>query len=273
MAQLGELDAEERGKAKALAHQMRAAAISASSSRRPTATTRRCRCARSGCGWSAVGPSATCGWAGRCGAPCSSTPRATRSWRRPRGGGMGADGGDPGPRAAVRALERAARYGGLVPTHGALEDLLGAAPSAPTATASTGRSISCCRTRRRSSTHFAGLAARDPLAQRGHSRDFRPDCKQVCIALVGTREAMPLGYEVLPLYPGSAVSGNDRAGPPTSPAPPAHGSPALREAGACRLARPAVVHEDVVHTVRVPGHQVTGERLERDAAWTAASPL
>jgi transposase len=46
------------------------------------------------------------------------------------------------------------------------------------------------------STYFEGLAAGNPLAQRGHSRDHRPDCKQVCIALVVTREGMPLGYEV-----------------------------------------------------------------------------
>jgi transposase len=46
------------------------------------------------------------------------------------------------------------------------------------------------------STYFEGLAEHNPLAQRGHSRDHRPDCKQVCIALVVTREGMPLGYEV-----------------------------------------------------------------------------
>jgi transposase len=48
------------------------------------------------------------------------------------------------------------------------------------------------------SPYFEGLAARNPLAQRGHSRDHRPDCKQVCLALVVTREGMPLGYEVFP---------------------------------------------------------------------------
>jgi len=48
------------------------------------------------------------------------------------------------------------------------------------------------------STYFEGQAARNPLAQRGHSRDHRPDCKQVCIAMVVTREGMPLGYEVFP---------------------------------------------------------------------------
>src|SRR6266478_2774720 len=46
------------------------------------------------------------------------------------------------------------------------------------------------------SVSFEGLAEANPLAQRGHSRDHRPDCKQVCIALVVTREGMPLGYEV-----------------------------------------------------------------------------
>src|SRR5260370_28832159 len=46
------------------------------------------------------------------------------------------------------------------------------------------------------SVYFEGLADANPRAQRGHSRDHRPDCKQVCLALVVTREGMPLGYEV-----------------------------------------------------------------------------
>ena len=46
------------------------------------------------------------------------------------------------------------------------------------------------------STYFEGLAEDNTLAQRGYSRDHRPDCKQVCIALVVTREGVPLGYEV-----------------------------------------------------------------------------
>jgi hypothetical protein len=48
------------------------------------------------------------------------------------------------------------------------------------------------------SVYFEGLAEANPLAQRGHSRDHRPDCKQVCLALVVTRDGMPLGYEVFP---------------------------------------------------------------------------
>jgi DDE family transposase len=46
------------------------------------------------------------------------------------------------------------------------------------------------------SVYFEGAAEANPLAHRGHSRDHRPDCKQVCLALVVTREGMPLGYEV-----------------------------------------------------------------------------
>ena len=46
------------------------------------------------------------------------------------------------------------------------------------------------------STYFEGRAEGNPQAQRGYSRDHRPDCKQVCIALVGARGGMPLGYQV-----------------------------------------------------------------------------
>ena len=46
------------------------------------------------------------------------------------------------------------------------------------------------------STYFEGQAHANPLAQRGYSRDHRPDCKQVCIGLVVTRCGLPLGYEV-----------------------------------------------------------------------------
>jgi transposase len=48
------------------------------------------------------------------------------------------------------------------------------------------------------STYFEGQAEANPLAQRGYSRDHRPDCKQVCIALVVTMDGFPLGYEVFP---------------------------------------------------------------------------
>jgi transposase len=46
------------------------------------------------------------------------------------------------------------------------------------------------------STYFEGECRANPLAQRGYSRDSRPDCLQVCIGLVVTTDGMPLGYEV-----------------------------------------------------------------------------
>jgi len=46
------------------------------------------------------------------------------------------------------------------------------------------------------STYFEGMCSRNKQAKHGHSRDMRSDCRQVCIALVVSREGMPLGYEV-----------------------------------------------------------------------------
>jgi len=47
------------------------------------------------------------------------------------------------------------------------------------------------------STYFEGVAD-GSIAKRGYSRDHRPDCVQVNIALVVTRQGMPLGYEIFP---------------------------------------------------------------------------
>ncbi len=46
------------------------------------------------------------------------------------------------------------------------------------------------------STYFEGQAKGNPQAKRGYSRDHRPDCKQVNIALVVSRHGLPLGYEI-----------------------------------------------------------------------------
>jgi transposase len=46
------------------------------------------------------------------------------------------------------------------------------------------------------STYFEGQCESNPMAQRGYSRDNRPDCKQICIGLVVSKCGMPLGYEV-----------------------------------------------------------------------------
>ena len=48
------------------------------------------------------------------------------------------------------------------------------------------------------STYFEGLCEGIPKAKHGYSRDGRPDCRQVVIALVVTPRGLPLAYEVLP---------------------------------------------------------------------------
>ncbi len=46
------------------------------------------------------------------------------------------------------------------------------------------------------STYFEGACQKNKEARFGYSRDKRSDCKQVCIALVVSREGIPLGYEL-----------------------------------------------------------------------------
>jgi len=46
------------------------------------------------------------------------------------------------------------------------------------------------------SVYYEGSAKGNPQAKRGYSRDSRPDCPQVCIGLVTSREGLPLAFEV-----------------------------------------------------------------------------
>lgn len=45
------------------------------------------------------------------------------------------------------------------------------------------------------STYVEGAAAQNPMMRRGYSRDHRPDCEQMVIALIVNREGFPLSYE------------------------------------------------------------------------------
>jgi transposase len=45
------------------------------------------------------------------------------------------------------------------------------------------------------SSYVEGVAEKDPMMRRGYSRDHRPDCKQVVIALIVNGEGFPLSYE------------------------------------------------------------------------------
>src|SRR5665811_1583012 len=47
------------------------------------------------------------------------------------------------------------------------------------------------------STYFEGAMEENPKARRGYSRDGRPDCLQVVVALVVTTDGFPLAYEVM----------------------------------------------------------------------------
>jgi len=47
------------------------------------------------------------------------------------------------------------------------------------------------------STYFEGEMEQNPKAKRGYSRDKRPDCLQLVIALVVTTDGFPLAYEVM----------------------------------------------------------------------------
>ncbi len=45
------------------------------------------------------------------------------------------------------------------------------------------------------SSYVEGAGEKEPMLQRGYSRDHRPDCKQVVIALIVNAEGFPLSYE------------------------------------------------------------------------------
>jgi transposase len=46
------------------------------------------------------------------------------------------------------------------------------------------------------STYFEGSTYGNPQAKRGYSRDSRPDCPQICIGLVATKEGLPIAFEI-----------------------------------------------------------------------------
>jgi transposase len=47
------------------------------------------------------------------------------------------------------------------------------------------------------STYVEGAAERNPMMRRGYSRDHRPDCEQLVIALIVNSEGFPFSYETL----------------------------------------------------------------------------
>jgi hypothetical protein len=119
------------------------------------------------------------------------------------------DGGGAGRRAVLRTVERVAHRGGLVSTHGAfdllqlgdegvnkdrlyrgLDHLLAYKTELEAHLSQRCGELFAIQNEVLlydvTSTYFEGQAATNPQVQRGYSRDHRPDCKQVCIALVVT---------------------------------------------------------------------------------------
>jgi hypothetical protein len=44
-------------------------------------------------------------------------------------------------------------------------------------------------------SYVEGAAEKNPMLRRGYSRDHRPDCEQLVIALIVNSEGFPFGYE------------------------------------------------------------------------------
>ncbi len=100
----------------------------------------------------------------------------------------------------------------------ALDDLLGIEEGKIKTPGCTVAWIGCCRTRRNwsgikqrygelfgaefdvllydlTSTYVEGTAEKNPMMRRGYSRDHRPDCEQMVIALIVNSEGFPFSYE------------------------------------------------------------------------------
>jgi len=70
------------------------------------------------------------------------------------------------------------------------------------------------------STYVEGAAEANPLMGRGYSRDHRPDCEQLVLALIVNQEGFPFSYELFDVEPCRCHdAGSD----------PAHGGTEARE--------------------------------------------
>lgn len=109
------------------------------------------------------------------------------------------------------------------------------------------------------STYFEGQCLLNPKAQRGYSRDQRPDCKQVVVGLVLDRDGFPKAHEVF--------SGNcqDRASlePMLSQLEQRSG----RHGGATVIVDRGMAYEENLAQIRARGHHylVASRQSERQA--------
>ena len=73
------------------------------------------------------------------------------------------------------------------------------------------------------SSYVEGAAEKNPMMRRGYSRDHRPDCEQMVIALIVNSEGFPFSYETF---------GGNRADVSTMEDDSAHGGAQVRPGAA-----------------------------------------
>jgi hypothetical protein len=61
------------------------------------------------------------------------------------------------------------------------------------------------------SSYVEGAAEKNPMMRRGYSRDHRPDCEQMVIALIVNSEGFPFSYETFDVTAPMFDHGNDSA--------------------------------------------------------------
>ena len=88
------------------------------------------------------------------------------------------------------------------------------------------------------STYFEGQCQQIPKARHGYSRDGRPDCRQVVIALVVTPDGLPPAYEVLAgntadKHHAEDLPGPHRGSPHQGAGDPPAQTPAVRQRPQC----------------------------------------
>lgn len=109
------------------------------------------------------------------------------------------------------------------------------------------------------STYFEGQAQANPQAQRGYSRDKRPDCKQVVVGLVLDRDGFPKAHEVL--------DGNVQDRATVDEILDALEKRAGRKAGSTVVLDRGMAYEENLRHIRQRGYHyiVAGRQSERNA--------
>jgi transposase len=109
------------------------------------------------------------------------------------------------------------------------------------------------------STYFEGQCEANPKAQRGYSRDQRPDCKQVVVGLVLDRDGFPKAHEVFEGNRQDRASLEDMLG--------ILEKRSGRKGGGTVIVDRGMAYEDNLAQIKAHGHHylVAGRQSEREA--------